>query len=250
MLNKKEIFANLLYYKKRIDLNGKELKKIEPNAKFIYDKETDLEGFMVITNGELIVAFRGSEHMKDWITNFKSYHDEVTFFDVSKKVKVHGGVLSAYLKVRKEIFDFIKINMDKSIHNINVMGYSLGGGVAQICSLDLNYNFPFEVRLVTWGSMRVGNRHFSKIHINEIKNSFRVEIRRDPVPHLPPKLIGFFFNGGYSHVAKKENTWKLGPIFASSGIIKLIQSKFKKSPISTIFNHSLDLYESYCRKDS
>ena len=73
-----------------------------------------------------------------------------------------------------------------------VIGHSMGGALAHLCALDLRAAFdPPDLRVVTFGSPRVGNSVFGDFFNMQVAESWRFTHGRDIVPSLPPTLMGF-----------------------------------------------------------
>lgn len=79
-----------------------------------------------------------------------------------------------------------------------VTGHSLGGALATLCALDLHITLGIpDVRVVSFGSPRVGNYVFAKWFEEEIGPHWRFTHNRDIVPSVPPGYMGFY------HVAQE-----------------------------------------------
>jgi pimeloyl-ACP methyl ester carboxylesterase len=73
-----------------------------------------------------------------------------------------------------------------------VVGHSMGGALAHLCALDIRARFdPGDLRVVTFGSPRVGNAVFSAFFDEHVAESWRFTHGRDIVPSLPPTMMGF-----------------------------------------------------------
>lgn len=85
-----------------------------------------------------------------------------------------------------------------SAPTVFVTGHSLGGALATLCALDLKINLKLpDVRVVSFGSPRVGNYIFAKWFEQEIGPHWRFTHNRDIVPSVPPGYMGFY------HVAQE-----------------------------------------------
>jgi len=79
-----------------------------------------------------------------------------------------------------------------SAPTVFVTGHSLGGALATLAALDLRVNLGLpDVRVVSFGSPRVGNYVFSKWFEKEIGPHWRFSHNRDIVPSVPPGYMGF-----------------------------------------------------------
>jgi pimeloyl-ACP methyl ester carboxylesterase len=74
---------------------------------------------------------------------------------------------------------------------IDLVGHSLGGGLATLCALDLRRSVRNQVRLITFGGPRVGNGAFRdcfRAHDPLDAETARFINIADPVPRVPPYL--------------------------------------------------------------
>merc|ERR1712146_444070 len=77
-----------------------------------------------------------------------------------------------------------------------VTGHSLGAAVALIAAYSLHFDLGFEVGgAYTYGSPRVGNQQLTSFIGGKSAPAgfptWRITHGRDPVPHLPPRWVGF-----------------------------------------------------------
>ncbi len=157
------------------------------------NKGTDTQGVFGIAYGDrFVVAFRGSEEtgIADWITDLK-FAQQVYPYEEShnRRVKVHHGFIQAYKSVREAVLQAAK---ETAAQKIVTTGHSLGGGLATLCALDIQYNTGKEVSCFTYGSPKVGNRHFVESYNRRVPQTYRFVNRFDVIPLLPPL--------GYEHV--------------------------------------------------
>ena len=184
------------------------------------------------------IVFRGSDKDKDWSTNFsvnrteyewsqekkEDYREQMkemtetvieeeeliypdVYSEPSDPVKMHSGFAKAYLSVRDRIHDHIK---NSSATRYRVTGHSLGGAIATLCAVDLQYNFSpqIAVEAYTFGSPRVGNGAFADSYNRRVPDTWRVVNGWDAVVGLPVPWQG------YRHVdtdVKMERgfTWRI-----------------------------------------
>lgn len=155
--------------------------------------------------GKLYIYFEASNGKNDWKNNFmfpaKPY----------RKMKNLWFCHRGFLKVWKSIEPYIASEiLDPEVKEIEIVGYSHGGAIAQLCYEYVKFNRPevsvygygFAAPRVFWG--------FARKAVRERFAGFLV-IRncRDIVTHLPPVLFGFH------HVA---GVWTIGE--KSDGLIK------------------------------
>lgn len=75
---------------------------------------------------------------------------------------------------------------------VYLAGHSLGGALATMAALDLRINLKLpDVRVISFGSPRVGNAVFAKWFDRHVGPHWRFTHNRDIVPSLPPVYMGF-----------------------------------------------------------
>ncbi|CAG8475063.1 4610_t:CDS:2 [Paraglomus occultum] len=167
---------------------------------------------------EIIVAFRGSLDLMNWVYNLQFASLDYEYPDADGAL-VHGGFYATY----KTVSDMLlwKINhlmaMEDSKYagyNLIISGHSLGGALATLLAVDVKRNIlnpildnkasgqPFKMKVITFGQPRVGNDIFAYI----LKQEFYVKTgglnhtvarlvhKNDLVAHLPPVNVGFMHN--------------------------------------------------------
>ena len=184
------------------------------------------------------IVFRGSDKDRDWGTNarvwqteyawskaekeafreqMKSMADSVTeneelvypdaYAEPSDPVKMHKGFVQAYLSVRDRIHDYVK---NSGATTYRLTGHSLGGAIATLCAVDLQYNFGTNVSVeaYSFGSPRVGNSAFVDSYNRRVPDTWRVVNGWDAVAGLPTLWQG------YRHVDQsvkmaRRFTWRI-----------------------------------------
>ncbi len=146
-------------------------------------------------SGRIVVAFRGSLSLQDWIDDLKS----VKFVDYPECVgcQVGDGWRDAVLSLQDGVTAAI-ISISANIPHapIIVTGHSLGAAMAPLFLVELSRTHPdLYARVVfplyTFGQPRVGNRAFAQFTNAFFPGWYRVVHNNDPVPHLPPHDFGF-----------------------------------------------------------
>jgi triacylglycerol lipase len=197
-----------------------------PNLKpFPIDQaNTDTQCAILLDRDAMYIVFRGSEKQLDWDTNldftqevfeFKQevireqiVEDQEKIYPYAAKsrsgAKMHRGFTTAFLSVRDRIHEFIKNN---PASRVTVTGHSLGGALATLCAVDLQFNFSdqFSIDIYTFGAPRVGNDGFTDSFDRRMPESYRFINGMDIVPALPR------WWQGYRHVNKE---YRLGKRFS------------------------------------
>lgn len=144
-------------------------------------------------NGEVVIAFYGSDSVADWKNNFhfwkKAYKDcEIPF-------TAHSGFLKCWKLIRDEVERQVK---ELNPSSITVTGHSYGGAIAVLCMEDMKYCFPdIEIQMVTFGAPRViGWLNWKKIK-GRWENSRQFRDGADFVTNVP------FFLWLFHHVVKR-----------------------------------------------
>lgn len=142
---------------------------------------------------QVFVTFRGSESRTDWFTNVKFRQQVYPYGDEScTDVRFHRGFMAAYFCVRDRLTEVVKQYPQSELI---LTGHSLGGAIATIAALDLQYNITSQTQqslvLYTFGAPRVGNQAFVKSFNQRVTNSHRYYYGRDVVPQLPRVWQGY-----------------------------------------------------------
>ncbi|MEO0407493.1 MAG: lipase family protein [Cyanobacteria bacterium P01_A01_bin.135] len=187
------------------------------------------------------IVFRGSESSYDWEINFDTAQERAEFDEkiiqdviVEEEAReqdypyqgrnrseslIHRGFTAAYFSVRDQLHQAIA---SRDITEVAVTGHSLGGALATLCAVDLQYNFPSlkSLEAYTFGAPRVGNRGFSESYNERVPRSYRFVNGMDIVPALPR-----WWQGRYAHVASEV---RIGQRVKFS----FLQSRFKDHGIA------------------
>jgi Lipase (class 3) len=150
-------------------------------AQCIIDTESELTIYIGNYNSIPVICIEGSHDTKNWITNFEFLFARWKEFG-KEGVKVHGGYLDAWLRIRNQVFTLLPTKSQK----IMVTGYSMGGGLAPIISLDLTYEGYTDIECYAFEGPRVFNNAGKKEFISLVKNAIGTKYNRDIVPVLPP----------------------------------------------------------------
>lgn len=154
---------------------------VEKNASFISFKQ----------DNRLLIFFEKSNGKIDWIHNFKFLAVPTKpYKDMDKGGWFcHRGFLKVWKIIEKYIRDDI---MNPEVTEIEIVGYSHGGAIAQLCYEYVKYNRPdVSVSGLGFGAPRVYWGGVDK----EVKKRFEgfliVRNGKDAVTHLPPKIFGY-----------------------------------------------------------
>lgn len=168
------------------------------SSKVITDKKTKTQVFVGRTRGEktenIVVSFRGSSNIPNWISNLNFPKEKQ--YPKCNGCKVHRGFYKAWDSVRERVVAEVKrLHKEEPNAQIFLTGHSLGAALAVLCAAELgasarSLGFPIE-GVYTFGEPRVGNKAFHDFYNLGTKVSWRVTHWKDPVPTLPPTILGF-----------------------------------------------------------
>jgi hypothetical protein len=141
----------------------------------------------------MLVSFRGTESIGDWITN-------TNFFSIEKNYgAVHEGFYNGFAEVK----DTIEKEFDRRLPKLILLtGHSLGGALATVAAAEWNGKYNIS-GVYTFGQPSVGNGTFSTFFSTNYSNKFfRFVNDDDIVTRLPlsyqhvGKLFHFDANSG------------------------------------------------------
>ena len=158
-------------------------------VKWIENKKSDTQGFVATKGKTIYVVWRGSESKKDFQNDASI--DKVPFLNDGEKV--HIGFKYCWESVLGDTYDAIETaleNLEGKTKDIVVCGHSLGGAVATLYAHSIKKHYPhYNVKCVTIGSPRVGNKTFKDNYDSYEIDTLRVVHNNDLVTHTP--YIGF-----------------------------------------------------------
>lgn len=251
-----------LYWSDLAGESEKDIKNRHPDAVYIDNKKTDTQLFMLHRGEVLVIGFRGTQQSYDWITDFNAWHTVVPYDNYESPIRVHSGFIAAYKSVRDQIHKYIKERIPASIcgstvcgvtvcggqlgliKKVIICGHSLGGALATLCAVDVQYNFgQLDILCYPSGNPSVGNKAFAASYNKRVPNTIRTYMRTDLVPFLPPKWFQKS-TGGYKHTAKGN---PIGPRNILIGLKIWFKRHFKTENFAAeLTNHSIPLYLKYC----
>lgn len=232
-----------LQYSDDARMSESKIKAKYPGAIFLEDAPTDTQGFMWfdVSISKLIIAFRGTQQSKDWLTDINAFHMTYPYDNTDTKIQVHRGFMGAYLKVRQAIHNYVEVISETVKLESIICGHSLGGALATLCAVDLQYNFNFPILCLISGNPMVGNKYFVDSYNKRVPDTIRTYMRRDIVPNLPPSWFQQRKYHGYSQHGISNPIGPRSPFF---GIIMFFKKRFKNkdSILDDLFNHDINLY--------
>lgn len=160
---------------------------IYDNYIYINEPKTKSVCYIFYNNKKIDICFKGTSSLNDICFNIDIYP---TLF-IDNRIRLHNGFLKKYLAMKESIIDNInKITKTETINEISFNGYSAGGAIANIASLDMSNIYKnYTINCYTFGSPRVGNKHFINAYNKCINKSVRVVNRNDIISMVPPPIL-------------------------------------------------------------
>jgi subtilisin family serine protease len=154
-------------------------------CEFIDVNET--QGFVASNDDVVLVAFRGTESLGDWIGNLRLRSTSRPNYG-----EVHSGFLGAYLVAQGEVMSALA-RAGASTKRVVVTGHSLGGALSAVFAGE-EFSRVKVHGIYTFGQPRSGANGFQAFFSATYPNRyFRFVNDDDIVPQIPP---------GYVHVGK------------------------------------------------
>jgi predicted lipase len=151
--------------------------------------------FSMLKDRTLYFVFRGTNDAQDALVDIDL--KRVPFFEGLKQshIKVHGGFKKQFDALKEPILKTLTKYM-KQVETVQFIGHSLGGALAtlfagHVARFHRGYvdETKHEIKVVchTFGSPRVGNKHFARWFQENVKASdcARIMNLKDPVAQIP-----------------------------------------------------------------
>ncbi|CDM29794.1 hypothetical protein DTO013E5_6152 [Penicillium roqueforti] len=165
----------------------------------------DVAGFLAVdkTNKLLVVSFRGSRTLSNWIANINFGFTDAS--SICSGCEAHGGFLEAWEAVAADLTSKIKAaKATYSGYTLVVTGHSYGGALATLGGIVLR-NGGYEPSVYTYGQPRVGNKALAQ-YITDQGSLWRVTHTDDLVPKVPPATVGFSHASPEYWITSGDNT--------------------------------------------
>ncbi|MBF0572015.1 MAG: lipase family protein [Candidatus Omnitrophica bacterium] len=214
-----------------------------PQYQFFDVQETDTHVFLAANEKMIVLAFRGTQSIENWLMDFK------TALVPSKVGKIHYGFNEALKSVWNNLYETICAWKGQA-QTLWVTGHSLGGALA---ALTVDWLTEQDVNvdgLYTYGQPRVGDKDFAN-NFNTKTNGyvFRFVNDADIVPRVPPppgykhtEAVCFLDNKGNIH----RNKFFLNWFFSYSEDVAIGSTDgYKRQHPGGIDDHDLNYYIKY-----
>ena len=213
------------------------------------------QAFIVADAEKIILTFRGTDSMKDWMGNF-----DIDLVGGPFGGKVHEGFSRSLSLIWKDIqmtFDLLqpshvatKTEMiqgdlkESKAPSLWVTGHSLGAALATLSVARLREKDQMVHGLYTFGSPRVGSRKFQEEFNNDFRSkTFRFVNKNDAVTRVPMRTLFYSHVGQLFYIDDHEEV-HTDPSFWYRFVdgIKVRLEDIADLDLSTIENHRIENY--------
>ena len=149
------------------------------------DSSHDTQGYVGYTSSQstIYVVFRGSESIKNWISNIDVI---TTSYPLCDGCHVHKGFYNAQQGAIGDVISQVKALKEQfPSYSVMVTGHSLGAALATLTAADLQNSGIGPIRMYNFGSPRVGDTDFSNWFSSYISDHNRITHHKDIVVHSP-----------------------------------------------------------------
>lgn len=213
------------------------------------DLHTDTQVLILELPHCIIVAFRGTSSLEDFITDADFF---TTRINMNSDERVHLG----FYKALKSVEMRLKNRLDEIIARrpggpIIFTGHSLGGALAILAAFYLKHFFNIGA-VYTFGAPDVGNALFAK-HYERLMGgaTFALGNACDPVTWLPPYRFGFrrvgrfYFLTGVSWIKSGFRLPLAARLFAGCHQVFM---NWRHGKLALLANHHVELYKTRVEK--
>ncbi|MEE9412919.1 MAG: lipase family protein [Methylococcales bacterium] len=156
----------------------------------IKDSNTGTQGFLAYNNDLVVVAFRGTEDFKDWISNVQVWENKMNKTpNCDQSVRVHEGFHDAVKSVVKDGQLFSRIaELQQTGRKFYITGHSLGGALSTLMAYFSAEKEAINIDGVyTYGQPPIGDSEFRQCYEAQLLDkTFRFVNHKDVVPRLKP----------------------------------------------------------------
>lgn len=152
----------------------------------LYDKSTDLQGYVGVLDKTIYVVFRGSSSIKNWIDDAEVLKTEYLSYP-DCKCNVHSGFYKSSENIKNQTIVAVQnMGVKYGYTNIIVTGHSYGAAIAQLIGMELFKTGYHAVQVYNYGQPRIGDSYYAGF-VSDILGGklFRFVHDRDMVPHVP-----------------------------------------------------------------
>ena len=224
--------------------------------KFIDIPATDTQGFMAGFEDAIVLCFRGTNHVGDWLHNA-----QVKLVPFQRLGRVHSGFRKAFESTREEIEATLEQWAGQG-RTLWITGHSLGGALALYTSAHLRFPVNRATRvphpiagLYTFGQPRVGTVEFCNICEEDFGGRyFRYTNNQDIVTRVPPRELKYWHTGkdlyidGSGAIHEDPAWWQRFLDLVAAGKQALRSLRDRNPEIRQIKDHAMENYVAALRQ--
>jgi len=188
-------------YKKKSEIEQAALKWGFPKPRFITvskGKTIDTQCFVMADDKNVVVVFRGTSSIVDWLTDFRAVREPGP---LTQKALAHEGFQDALFPAVIALTDAVDTFRTHD-QKVWVTGHSLGGALCSLYAGMLLENKVPVYGIYTFASPRPGDSDFVDALDAAVPGPhYRVVNEGDIVPHVPPEPF-------FSHAGKRIILYK------------------------------------------
>lgn len=173
-------------------------------VEFVERLETDTQGFAAWNDEQVLVAFRGTESIRDLLHDLTFRKTPYPFGG-----KVHQGFYRAAESVFDQVIQIVKRLKGR---RIIVCGHSLGAALAAITAHGLRRKMIRIHAVYLFGCPRVFNAAAADTYDSDLPSTYRYFHNCDVVPRVPPAWMGYRHIGVSIYVDRLgKMRWRVTP---------------------------------------
>ncbi|KAF9454434.1 alpha/beta-hydrolase [Macrolepiota fuliginosa MF-IS2] len=134
--------------------------------------------------------------------------DSTLFPNISDSIKVHSGFAGAHADTAQDVLAAVQTTMQThSTNKVTVSGHSLGAAIGLLDAVFLPLHIPnIDLEMIGYGLPRVGNQDFADFIDSNVKLT-RITNKKDPVPTLPGRFLGFHHPASEIHIESSDGSF-------------------------------------------
>jgi len=149
-------------------------------------------GFLLESDEDSIMVFRGTQRTAEWIGNVYAVQQDYVDPNTGNSL---GRMHTGFRRIADSIINPLAVDAVKQINPNKpcyVSGHSLGSALATILALDIALRVPElqpQLQVYVYATPRVGNPEFVRSYARILPNTFRITNLADPIPTMPPTKL-------------------------------------------------------------
>ena len=154
------------------------------------DNELIIIGYNTIYK-TIFASFRGSVNIQNWIDNI--HVSQIQPYN-NTDISVEKGFYNLFTNLKDEVIKEIQdVSKKYNTRELLITGHSLGGALSTLLTFEMLYveNTNMNIKLITFGSPRVGNEYFVSIFNEYSIYCNRITHYYDMVPHIPQEFLNY-----------------------------------------------------------